>query len=111
MLICHFIVPGWEDELNDESVHICHDGSLQISMFLWKPGPGLAELALKSGPNVGAEHSEKEKKLALSSTWKSAPKCGDVCLFLHLRDLENCTKTQNSTAKIVSANTNLHQLA
>lgn len=64
----HFIIPGWEDELNDESVHICLNGSLCFSMFLWKPGPGLAELALKFGPAVGAERSEKEKKLALSST-------------------------------------------
>lgn len=61
MLLGHFINPGWEDELNDESAHICHDGSLWISVFLWKPGPGLAELALKSGPIMGAEHSEKEK--------------------------------------------------
>lgn len=111
ILLCHFIIPGWEDELSDESVHICHDGSLRLSAFLWKPGPGLAELALKSGPVVGAEHSEKEKKLALSSAWKSAPRCMDVCLFLHLRDRENCTRMQNSTTKIVFANTNLRRLA
>lgn len=111
ILLCHFIIPGWEDELKDESVHICHDGSLWISMFLWKPGASLAELALKSGPIVGAEHSEKGKKLALSSTWKSAPRCMDIYLFLHLRDLENCTKRQNNTAKIVFVNANLHRLA
>jgi len=108
MLLCHFIIPGWEDELNDVSVNICHDGSFQISVFLWKLGPGLAELALNSGPIVGAEHSKKEKSLALSSTWKSAPRCMDVCLFLHLRDIENSTKMHNSTRKIVFANTNLH---
>lgn len=43
--LSHFIIPGWEDELNDGSVHVCHHGSLQIAVFLWKPGPGLAELA------------------------------------------------------------------
>lgn len=67
-VLCHILIPGWEDELNDESVHICLNGSLWFSMFLWKPGPGLAELALKSGPAVGAEHSGKEKYLVLSST-------------------------------------------
>lgn len=53
-----------------------------------------------TGPIVGAERSEQEKKLALGSAWKSARRCMDVCLFLHLRDLENCTKMQNSTEEI-----------
>lgn len=64
-----------------------------------------------TGPVVGAEHSEWEKKLALGSSWKSAPRCMDVCLFLHLRDLENCTKMQNSTEETVFAKSNPHWLA
>lgn len=102
--LCHFIVPGWEDELNDESVHICHHGSLQIALFLWKPGPGLAELA----PPWVLSTRNREKKLALGSAWKSAPRCMDVCLLLLLRDLENCTKMQNSTEETVFAKTNPH---
>lgn len=85
-------------------MNICHDGSLQIAVFLWKPGPGLAEVA----PSWVLSTQKREKKLALGSTWKSAPRCMDVCLFLHLRDLENCTKMQNSTEETVFARTNPH---
>lgn len=102
--LCHFIVPGWEDELNDESARICHDGSLQIAMFLWKPGPGLAELA----PSWVLSTQKRKKSWRWALLGNLLPDVWMFVYFLHLRDLENCSKMQNSTEETVFARTNPH---